>query len=165
MKLYALHGFLGLPSDFSFIEAKRIAINPAPSMEAWAEAFNRSIIKEDLKEKKVLIGYSMGGRLALHAWANRPDLWDQLILISTHPGLHKEEEKQKRIEKDEEWARRFEGEDWNAVLKDWNNQDTLKRYPLIRLENDYKREALASFLRQFSLGRQNVMEPPAIWLV
>lgn len=165
MKMYALHGFLGLPSDLSFLDVERIAIKPAKDMKAWAEAFNRSVIRDGSHEKNILIGYSMGGRLALHAWANRPTLWDKLILISTHPGLLNEDEKQKRIENDEKWARRFEIEEWNSLMQAWNSQDVLKGIHLTRNEKDYDRQDLAAHLRNFSLGKQDVIEPPATWVV
>ena len=171
MKLFALHGFLGLPSDFNFLadfnflDVERIPIKPAKDLETWAEEFNRSIIRDGSHDKNVLIGYSMGGRLALHAWENRPTLWDKLILISTHPGLTNEEEKQKRIESDEKWARRFETEDWNSLMQAWNNQEVLKGMQIDRAEKDYDRKELAAYLRNFSLGKQKVIEPQAIWLV
>lgn len=162
MKIYALHGFLGLPSDFDFLDVERISIKPAKDFNAWAEAFNRSINPD---EKNVLLGYSMGGRLALHAWANKPSLWHRLILVSTHPGLADPAEKQKRIESDEKWAKRFETEEWNSLMQAWNSQEVLKGAALHREEKNYDRNELAACLRNFSLGKQEVIEPNATWVV
>lgn len=162
MKIYALHGFLGLPSDFNTLPVTAVSIKPAATFDAWAHDFNATI---DPKEENVLLGYSMGGRLALQAYRHNPRLWTRLILISTHPGLENSHERTLRIENDEKWARRFESEPWDTLMRDWNGQEVLKGISIPRHEHDYDRKDLAAFLRNFSLGRQEVFEPPATWVV
>ncbi len=54
------------------------------------------------------LGYSMGGRLALHVAAAHPDSVDRLVLIGASPGLATEAERLARRASDEELALRIE---------------------------------------------------------
>lgn len=62
-----------------------------------------------------LVGYSMGGRLALHIAARRPELVRSLVTIGAHAGLPEPERSARRIA-DEELAHRIEqrGAGWFA---------------------------------------------------
>ena len=55
-----------------------------------------------------LLGYSMGGRLALYIAANHPQHVKSLVLESASPGLAAEAERQERIQNDESLANRIE---------------------------------------------------------
>lgn len=165
MSQIALHGFLGLPSDW---EPQVIAypIKEAISFTAWVKEFNRWAATQSTP--RTLIGYSMGGRLALHSLIADPSLWDSAILISTHPGLttgHKE-----RLAHDQAWAQRFLHEDWDPLMQAWNEQPIFNpgKHP-IRLEHQFNRNHLASQLDHFSLGRQEYLVPklpplPLLWI-
>ena len=98
MKIYALHGFLGLPSDwaeFNGLEGVSLFDTrlPAPSagLTQWGKAFNAFA-----EPGSLLLGYSLGGRLALHALCDNPGRWQGAILISAHPGLRCSKEKETR---------------------------------------------------------------------
>lgn len=56
------------------------------------------------KEKPVLLGYSMGGRLALALSVDHPDAFSGLVLMSSSPGLKTESERCKRRKQDENWV-------------------------------------------------------------
>lgn len=161
--MWAIHGFLGKPSDWEGFDVEPVTIGIAPSPEAWAEKFNESVMHE--KVRRTLIGYSMGGRLALHALIQRPDLWEKAILISTNPGII--EGKEERLIHDERWASRFENDPWYEVVADWMAQPIFKGSSApLRLESDFDRKELACHLRSFSLGRQNPLtHEKAIWVV
>lgn len=73
------------------------------SMPEFGRALNREA--EAVTGRKILVGYSMGGRLALHALLEG-GLWDAAILISPHPGLESEEERAARRAGDAEWGSR-----------------------------------------------------------
>jgi 2-succinyl-6-hydroxy-2,4-cyclohexadiene-1-carboxylate synthase len=124
-----LSGFLGLPDDWDFLP--------------WPHA------PYDGRADDVLIGYSMGGRLAL-AEANR---FRKVVVISA--GLNAPDPE--RRARDEEWARRFESEEWSSLMKAWNAQPVFGGHTMERREADYDRAALARTLRECSPA---VLPPP-----
>ena len=173
--IVAIHGFLGLPSDWSRLP---VATDFAPinlwddlralppkddddGFTAWTENFLDSI--RAMKEKPVLLGYSLGGRLALHALLRAPDVFAAGIIVSAHPGLQNDQARSERFAHDERWAQRFLDDPWEQVLRDWNAQPTLLSPPpelareemsLSRKEEHFDRVLLARALRVWSLARQ-----------
>ena len=93
-----LPGFLGLPSDFDFL--------PWPHSATAGD---------------VLLGYSMGGRLALELLQR--ERFAKAVIISA--GLNVPDPA--RVARDEEWARRFESEEWSSLMRAWNAQDEIGR--------------------------------------
>lgn len=65
------------------------------------------------------VGYSMGGRVALHLALARPDLVERLVLVSTSAGIEDPEERRKRAEADESLARTLESDGLDAFLERW----------------------------------------------
>ena len=126
MGLTVLPGFLGLPSDFDFLPPVR---------------------------GEVLVGYSMGGRLALDLLQRRR--FDAAILISA--GLNAPDEA--RRARDEEWARRFETEEWSSLMRAWNAQEVFGGHVVDRREEDFDRAELARQLRECSPA---VLAPPVL---
>lgn len=165
VKVWALPGFLGLKSDFDCMAGCEVVkIGTASSMQAWAKEFNSQVATYGA-ERNILVGYSMGGRLGLHAMQDRPELWEQGLFISSHPGL--DEGHKERLIADERWAERFEKEGWESLQAAWNGQNVFdaSNQPR-RHEHDYCRNELAAQLRNFSLGHQNVSLPQnATWVV
>jgi 2-succinyl-6-hydroxy-2,4-cyclohexadiene-1-carboxylate synthase len=124
--LDVIPGFLGLPSDFDFL----------PEVSG-----------------KVLLGYSMGGRLALDRLER--ERYDKAIIISA--GLNAPDPA--RRTRDEEWARRFERDDWRTLMRDWNAQPVFGGHVVARREEDYDRRELARQLREWSPA---VLPPPRL---
>ncbi len=114
----------------------------------------------------LLVGYSLGGRLALYHASREPAGLSGLLLENCHPGLPAGE-RAARIAHDESWAERFEREPLADVLADWYRQgvfadlDEAARARQIarRLGNDGK--DVAAMLRATSLGQQPAL---ASWL-
>jgi len=52
-----------------------------------------------------LVGYSLGGRLALHVALARPDILTSLVLVSASPGIADAADRAQRKASDAEWAR------------------------------------------------------------
>jgi len=67
-----------------------------------------------------LVGYSMGGRLALHVAASRPRRVLSLLTIGAHAGLD-EEAREGRRRGDEAMAQRIESEGLEAFVKYWTS--------------------------------------------
>jgi len=156
MRVLALHGFLGMPKDWNIpglhnVEAPSLNRPPLLSLQKWAEHFNQEHQNAD-----ILMGYSMGGRLAMHALAQNPERWRAAIIISAHPGLKTDEERQARLERDKKWARRFREDEWKLLMQDWENQVVFNtdRYLFTRNEKDYSRCVLSRQLQEWSLGCQ-----------
>lgn len=131
-----LPGFLGLPSDFDFL----------PPVDG-----------------EVLVGYSMGGRLALELLQRRR--FDQAVIISA--GLNAPDEA--RRQRDEEWARRFETEEWSSLMRAWNAQEVFGGHIVERREVDFDRAELARQLREYSPAvlpppRLESIETPVLWI-
>ena len=128
---------------------------PIVSLKSWADSFNRTT--ENKQTKNILMGYSLGGRLALHALLQNPAQWSAAILISTHLGLVSQEEKTQRLESDKHWAKRFESEPWEQLMREWNGQSAFHSgtFSFERQERDYQRSDLSAALEHWSLGTQN----------
>lgn len=160
MNFLALAGFLGLPDDWDFLEWKNLntidwqqfSLN---SLESWGKAFNQSL-NFSRGDSRILMGYSLGGRLALHALIDQPSLWQGAIIISAHPGLINDQERQLRQQRDLEWAKRFESENWDHLMCAWNGQEVFANdgFSFSRKEKHYQRFKLVQALVGGSLGSQ-----------
>ncbi len=112
--LLMLHGFMGSGKSFgSLIPALKSFCNPVTidllghGETEGSEMHYRfsakeqvaditKLISEQLSFPVFLLGYSMGGRLALQCALHRPDLFEGLILESTTFGIENPQEKQAR---------------------------------------------------------------------
>lgn len=166
--IYALHGNLGSPRDWEALDLPGLqAVDlwewqerfPGISLEEFGEAFSEEVAASGDSEP-VLLGYSLGGRLAMQALAARRDFWKGAILISTHPGLTDETEKNSRRESDREWARRVREMPWTEFLESWNAQGVLANQVVSggQGELEGRREAVARAFESWSLGRQEAAE-------
>ena len=116
--------------------------------------------------RAALIGYSMGGRLALYLALRHPERCSGLCLESASPGIEEPAERQARREADEERARRLESGDLASFLKDWYRQPLFaslaRREGLLRetIESRMRNDEgeLARSLRSLGTGIQ-----PSLW--
>ena len=138
--IWCLHGFLGRGADWDFLPQAGYDIR-APSLFSGDSVDAVQPAADD-----ILLGYSMGARLALRLMQTHPV--SKVVLISAgiappEPG---------RQELDDTWARRFELEAWESVVDAWNSQAVFggRRNPLVRSESDFDRKALAAALRNWS---------------
>ncbi len=67
----------------------------------------------------ILIGYSMGARMALHVALRHPQMVSQLVLISGTPGLVTQAERSARLQSDNELADHSEKIGTPAFIDDW----------------------------------------------
>lgn len=180
-KLYALHGFLGTPDDWDFLPDRTVQsidlFTPplAPDLHSWGENFNKQITESSpVATSRILMGYSLGGRLAIHALLQNPSLWHAAIIISANPGLTTDEERSQRQILDKKWATRFENEHWEQLISDWNQQKAFQSdsFAFTRREKDYDRKILADSMRNWSLGKQEYLNEkistlpmPILWMI
>ena len=90
--------------------------------DRWVDDFCNSVETLAGREKSFLLGYSLGGRLALHACLSRPDLWKSAILVGADPGLESEEEKKLQLDRDRKWAERLKREPLEKLVDEWDAQ-------------------------------------------
>jgi len=163
--IFALHGNMGSAEDFAFLQpdvavvSSRLAIQ---QVDLWP--LSRLSLKEvaaglkrraELYERRWLLGYSMGGRIALQALADDPDFWTGAIIISAHPGLPTEQERALRLDNDREWARLARTASWFDFLAKWNAQSVLAgEIPPHQASLESRRENVAAAFENWSLGRQ-----------
>jgi 2-succinyl-6-hydroxy-2,4-cyclohexadiene-1-carboxylate synthase len=107
---------------------------------------------------RVLLGYSMGGRMALHALLENPHPWQAAVIVSAHPGLEHEAERIARRTSDAEWATRALAGNWQDFLTKWNAQPVLGAAPMRDAQASSglvmrRREIARSFV-DWSLGAQ-----------
>jgi 2-succinyl-6-hydroxy-2,4-cyclohexadiene-1-carboxylate synthase len=173
--IWCLHGFVGRGADWEpfraacaaaglpQVEAPDLfahdAFGPrAGSLAAWGAWFAAYVAERD--PDPALVGYSLGGRLALHALLARPAGWRAAVIVSAHPGLDTKAKRGRRARDDEQWAERFARDPWDALMVDWNARAVFGGgAPLDRPEAAYDRAALTGALQHWSLGAQAPLLP------
>lgn len=131
-----LHGFTGLASDWECLwqnlpTVKKLALdlpghgtNPQNDchFEAMAAQFWQDL--DDMHIHKIhLVGYSMGGRLALYLAVMFPKRIQSVVIISGSPGLQDPAERESRRQADELLAMRLEAEGLAVFLQQWYQQE------------------------------------------
>jgi 2-succinyl-6-hydroxy-2,4-cyclohexadiene-1-carboxylate synthase len=116
-------------------------------------------------ERCFLVGYSMGGRLALYLALHFPQYFSKVVLESASAGLRTITERSDRLAKDDQLAAKLETGDFQLFIENWYQQPifaNLRSHPNFpqmleqRLSNSPIK--LAKCLRNLSLGRQ-----PSLW--
>lgn len=109
-------------------------------------------------ERGIVIGYSMGGRVALHLALAHPDRVDGLVLIGAHPGIENEAERSDRRRDDESLAEEIETIGVEAFLARWLAQPLFAGLSDDRADLPARRAntatGLASSLRSSGVGTQ-----------
>ncbi|MDP8034153.1 2-succinyl-6-hydroxy-2,4-cyclohexadiene-1-carboxylate synthase [Pasteurella atlantica] len=111
-----------------------------------------------------LVGYSLGGRIALHYHLsnNNPYLLGTII-EGANIGLPTEQKKQQRWQNDLHWAERFENEKIENVLQDWYQQAVFsdlnfaKKSELIEKRKQNSGHQIAKMLKATSLAKQKFL--------
>jgi 2-succinyl-6-hydroxy-2,4-cyclohexadiene-1-carboxylate synthase len=182
-----LHGFIGnihefneaiklLSEDFCYLtldlpghgKTEVLGGDEYYQMESIAQAII-NLLDELRIDKCHLIGYSMGGRLALYLTLHFPQRFIKVVLESACPGLATEVERLERIRRDAQIARKLSRSilqiDFAAFLSNWYNQPIfgyIKNHPQYdrmienRLQNNP--QELDKSLRFMGTGCQ-----PSLW--
>ncbi|MEZ2239898.1 2-succinyl-6-hydroxy-2,4-cyclohexadiene-1-carboxylate synthase [Microcoleus sp.] len=121
---------------------------------------------DDLQiHKCLLLGYSMGGRLALYMTLHFPDRFEKVVLESASPGLKTQKERSHRLESDLQIAQKLENSNLQEFLYYWYDRplfQSLKKSPnferLIETRLANNPIELAKSLRNMGTGNQ-----PSLW--
>lgn len=104
------------------------------------------------------IGYSMGGRTALHLALARPELVEALVVIGATGGLDTAEERSERRQADESLAERVESIGVDAFIEEWLDQPLFASLPESSTFREQRRTntatGLARSLRLCGTGTQ-----------
>ncbi len=178
-----LHGFMGsssewmgitetLDGDFRCVAVDLPGHGTSTSLpdetyttEGAAEAVLETLDGLEIP-RAALVGYSMGGRLALYLALRRPDRFSGCFLESASPGIGSTAGRRARREADEQKARHLDSGDFEGFLRDWYRQPLfaplaqdealLRRTIEARRRNDPSE--LAKSLRGIGTGSQ-----PSLW--
>ncbi len=156
----ALHGFTGAIEDTSVLAETAPWLNwLAPALpghdidtghaELWALRDLGAYLQAlwalcQAGQSRILMGYSMGGRLALHCALERPELQTGLVLVGASPGLRTEEERTERRTADAALAEEVRRLGQRAFLANWAQK------PLIATQRQFIHP---NHLRLMDLGR------------
>ncbi len=191
IECWCLHGAVGMASDWrpftqglaqAGIGSRAVDLwrflecQPLP-IPAFGQTFNADAAEHAARGKRgALLGYSMGGRLALHALLENPHPWQAAVIISTHPGLETDDKRSARAAADAEWASRALIGDWQHFLDAWDAQPVLLGSPIRQTRESSRlqlrrREVARSFV-DWSLGAQKPLWArlgeitiPVLWVV
>ncbi|MBV9951087.1 MAG: alpha/beta fold hydrolase [Acidimicrobiia bacterium] len=109
------------------------------------------------------VGYSMGGRVALHVAIAHPEVVERLVLVSATAGIDHDEERAARRQADEELADRIEAIGVDAFLDEWLAQPLFTGLPAdapgLAERRANTAAGLAASLRTSGTG---MMDPP-LW--
>jgi 2-succinyl-6-hydroxy-2,4-cyclohexadiene-1-carboxylate synthase len=135
-----LHGFMGSGAEWadaiSALDERFCCVAPdlpghgsslgLPYAEAYTIEGAAKMLCELLDgleiERPLVVGYSMGGRLALYLALRHPEKCSGLFLESASPGIEDAAEREARRDADEELAKRLESGDFGEFLADWYRQ-------------------------------------------
>lgn len=122
-------------------------------------------LKQLTVKKCILVGYSMGGRLALYLALYFPQYFSNVVLESAAPGLKTEGDRLERMKRDFELGQKLENTDFSLFVSNWYNQPlfaSLKNYSDFELMKARRLQnnplELAKSLRNLSTGCQ-----PSLW--
>ncbi len=154
------HGRTASPPDPTRYQMEKAAADVTEIIQHTLSAFSAPL-------RFNLLGYSMGGRLALYIALHYPHLIQSLILESASPGLAVEAERAARRQRDNALADRIERDgipafvDFWEKLPLWESQKQLpdeKRLALRRQRLQNNPTGLANSLRGMGTGVQ-----PSLW--
>ncbi|WP_394202566.1 2-succinyl-6-hydroxy-2,4-cyclohexadiene-1-carboxylate synthase [Shewanella waksmanii] len=173
--LVLLHGFLGSQQDWSTVietisqQFYCVSID-LPGHGAQAHQGINSfddvvaVILQQLQAIGIarfhLLGYSLGGRIALHIAKQVPDRILSLHLESCHPGLTCEQDKRDRKQADGKWAQKLAQLSMVDFLALWYQQPVFaelnpaQRQALIQRRSHNQPDALAEIYNATSLAKQ-----------
>ena len=149
-----IHGFSGSPASWRRVEALLEGPSHAPAVcghggenppavSTGPAAFEAEVdrlaaaVQAEVPAPRLVVGYSLGGRLALGMLVRHPDLFLGAVLIGANPGIAGEDVRVARRRDDDRWARLIEEEGLAAFDDEWSV------LPMFASQNDLEAGRLA----------------------
>lgn len=164
-KLVALHGFLGEAWDWIFLARAKKYLLVCPHLyfakkwpANWNEAIDEICAFLSPLQSFSLLGYSMGGRIALGIYFHS-SLAHTLIIESSHSGLSQETEKEERRAADSQLLANIHSQEKLQIfLKNWyamplfRGIERARDYPLLLSKKLANIRSYQKAITLFSLG-------------
>jgi 2-succinyl-6-hydroxy-2,4-cyclohexadiene-1-carboxylate synthase len=129
-----LHGLFGSSKDFFFVKEK---LGQDRFCQFWdlpghgkSDSFSFSNFREfcdfffnqlgNYEQKPDLVGYSLGGRVALDLITHYPDFFNQAVIISANPGIISDPERASRLKTDKILLEKISSKE--LFFKEWYQQ-------------------------------------------
>lgn len=147
--IHVFHGFLGSPEDFKFLKQDNVILH-----DLYSPDFN-----PEIKSGDTLIGYSMGGRIAMEL-ANKVN-WDinKLVLMNSHPGLEFDDEKNSRKEWEDSVLTKLQSESPAEFFEYWNELPIFEFDSPLAPISEERYLASQKLFDQFRLSKQTNFLP------
>jgi len=178
-----LHGFMGFGNDWSAVgdwlarrgvewlapdlpgHGNSLLLPARQSYATWGDWLAKTLDERGLKQV-ALVGYSLGGRVALAFALAYPDRVGALVLVSANPGIEDEEERATRRRADDERAAFIRSQGMEAFLSRWYSMPlfaslhshTALIEHIMATRAGQNTEAMAEVISAMSPGRQ-----PSLW--
>ena len=165
-----LHGFLGTGQDWRGV-AKYLSGRtclaydlPGHGKTPWTDEKIEDVLANAIGPKPIdLVGYSLGGRLAIRFALSHPARIRSLSLLSAHYGLPNNEEREARLQSDRMWAQKILSLSWEEFLFQWYQQpvfSSTRQKPammkkMLSSRKSQKPNELVQALLSWSLGYQD----------
>ena len=183
--LVFLHGFTGDTTTWSHVTSKLSGKYQCISIDIIghgqsdspedAKRYSMDAAAKDLQsifaqlhiEQATIIGYSMGGRLALHFTMIYPELVNALLLESASPGIENKEERRERSKRDHMLAEKIMKNGLQSFVDFWESVPLFATQQ--KLPKDVQEGIRHQRLRQNPLGLANSLmgmgtgEQPSWW--
>lgn len=177
--LVFLHGFSGDSREWMAV-GERFPHHPRLYIDLPGHGGSSAVYARDFNEVSLqlhttlvsynilkfwLVGYSLGGRIAMYSSCQKLAGLQGLIVEGGHPGLTHSAAREARWLSDARWAQRFRHEPLADVFNDWYRQpvfaglSALQRQALVALRSENSGAALAAMLEATSLAVQPDLRP------
>jgi len=177
--LVFLHGFSGRGEEWTAV-GERLSRHSQLYIDLPGHGGSSAVYARDFNEvcsqlhatlisynilKYWLVGYSLGGRIAMYYCCQHPVGLKGLVVEGSHPGLTSATAREARWLSDTRWVQRFRHEPLTDVFNDWYRQPVFaglsadQRRELVAIRCDNSGEALAAMLEATSLAVQPDLRP------
>lgn len=169
--MLALHGFTLTGAQFAPLAGYVDRSILAPDLPGHGESASTPAVVPDaiaaladlltdIDQPAPVLGYSMGGRLALSLALDRPELVKRVVVVSAGPGIEDEYARAMRVAEDEELAVRIRRDGVRRLLDEWlsapvtstESVDEPERRADRALREENSAAGLADALRGFGQG-------------
>ncbi len=177
--LVFLHGFAGDSREWMAV-GERFSRHPRLYIDLPGHGGSSAVFARDVDEvclqlsatlssynilKYWLVGYSLGGRIAMYSSCQKLTGLQGLVVEGGHPGLTAAAAREARWLSDARWAQRFRSEPLANVFNDWYRQPVFadlsdaQRRELVAIRRENSGAALAAMLEATSLAIQPDLRP------
>lgn len=184
-----LHGAVGMAADWQStaqalagckISSRAVDLwrflecTPMP-LDSFPAALHAEVAGGASLKRQALLGYSMGGRLALHALLEPGAAWSAAVIVAANPGLEDVQERESRRAADAVWASRALSLPWLEFLEAWESQalfrSSIPRHAGMAQSLAKRRREIARSFVDWSLGAQKPLwermgsiQIPVLWI-